>query len=287
MIYWITVNYHSTQLIEELIQSIPFSTKSNSQLIIINNSPEDSSIHRLKSDCILILDAPQNLGFGGGCNLGLEWVYQQDNQGIVWLINPDTHLPENAASNAINIFQQYPQLSIIGTLVEEADQSIWLGGGIFNPKTGEILPQIYCQSLHDQSLITVDWVSGCSLILNLHHFKTCPQFDVDYFLYYEDFDFCIRYRQQGHQLAITPNIKIFHQSSSITSQYPSLKLESQIYSYLLSLEKNADLSAFLYRLFRISLVSFIFIWINPQTGWPKLKGVVRYLNRILSRLRLK
>jgi GT2 family glycosyltransferase len=287
MLYWITVNYYSTELIQDLIHSIPFALRKNHQFIIINNSPEDTSIYNLKSDSIIILDAPQNLGFGAGCNLGLNWVYQQDKKAILWLINPDTRLPENAASNAIHCIEKYPHLSIIGTLVEQADQSIWLGGGIFNPKTGEILPQIYNQSCHNQSLIATDWVSGCSLLLNLRHFTTCPQFDEDYFLYYEDFDFCMRYRQQGHQLAITSNIKIFHQSSSITRQYPRLKLEQQIYSYLLSLEKYANSAAYLYRLIRISLVSLIFLLINPKIGLPKLKGVIRYLQRILSGLRLK
>ncbi|MGB3401598.1 MAG: glycosyltransferase [Microcoleaceae cyanobacterium] len=279
--YWITVNYHSTQLIQKLIHSISIQHQTDNRLIIINNSPQDASIYQLKSDFIMILDAPGNLGFGGGCNIGLNWVYKQDKNAIVWLINPDTQLPQNAISNAINITRQYPHLSIIGTLVEQADQSIGLGGGLFNPKTGEILPQIYRELCHDQSLIAIDWVSGCSMILNLRHFTTCPQFDIDYFLYYEDFDFCLRYRQQGHQLAITPNIKIFHQSSSITNQYPRLKLESQIYSYLLSLEKYASPAAFLYRLIRISLVSLIFILINPQISLPKLKGVIRYWKRIL------
>jgi GT2 family glycosyltransferase len=282
MIYWITVNYYSTDYIKGLIHSISSQSQINYQLIIVNNSPDDSSIFKFKSDRILILDALQNLGFGAGCNMGLNWVYQQDKKAIVWLINPDAYLTENAALNAIECFHQNPTLSILGTLVQEPDGTVWLGGGTFNPKTGKILPQAYHNSLQKNTLISIDWVSGCSLLINLNQFKKCPHFDSDYFLYYEDFDFCMRYHQQGHQLAITPNITVVHYPSSISDQYPHLKLEHRIYSYLLSLEKYANASAFGYRLIRISLVSFIYLFISPARGLSKSKGLIRYFRRIFS-----
>jgi GT2 family glycosyltransferase len=282
MIYWITVNYYSTHHIERLIQSILSQSQINYQLIIVNNSPDDLSIYQFKSDRILILNAPKNLGFGEGCNMGLNWVYQQDKKAIIWLINPDAYLTENTALNAIECFQQNPTLSVLGTLVKEPDGKIWLGGGIFDPKTGDILPQAYHNSLQKNTLISIDWVSGCSLLVNLTQFKKCPQFDSDYFLYYEDFDFCLRYRQQGHLLAITPNITVYHYPSSITDQYPSLKLEHRIFSYLLSLKKYARSSAFYYRFFRIISVSLTALLISPATGLHKLKGVIRYLGWVFK-----
>lgn len=282
MIYWITVNYYSTQLIERLIHSIPVKSTIPYRVIIVNNSHDNSSIHKLKSDTIFVLDAPENLGFGGGCNLGLNWVYQQNKNAIIWLINPDACLPENAAFDAIESFNQNPELSMLGTLIEEPDGKVWLGGGKFNPKTGEIIPQVYSKFSQHQTSISIDWVSGCSLLINLNQFNNSPHFDSDYFLYYEDFDFCMRYRQQGHKLAITPNITVSHYPSSITSQYPYLKLEHQIYSYLLSLKKYASSSAFYYRFFRIISVSLITLLISPSTGLHKLKGVIRYLGWVFK-----
>ncbi|MGB3535197.1 MAG: glycosyltransferase [Microcoleaceae cyanobacterium] len=278
MIYWITVNYYSTQYIERLINSIVSQSQLNYQIIIVNNSVDDDLIHQFASDKILIIDSPHNLGFGDGCNIGLNWVYQRDKNAIVWLINPDTVLPQNAAVEALKFTQQNPHLSIVGTLVKEANNTVSLGGGIFNKITGEILPKVYDKSLQNQSLITIDWISGCSMLINFNQFKNCPQYDSDYFLYYEDFDFCMRYRTLGHQLAITPNITVIHHPSSITNQYPNLKLEHQIYSYLLSLKKYASLSAFYYRFFRIISVSLIALLISPSTGLNKLKGVIRYLH---------
>ncbi len=276
MIYWITVNYYSTQLIQRLVHSIPIQSKIDYRLIIINNSPDDTSIYKLHSDHILILDSPKNLGFGEGCNIGLNWVYQQDNTAIVWLINPDTVLPKNALIQAVECFTKNTNLSILGTLIEETNGTVNLGGGTFNPKTGKILPQSYSEIEQSDPLISIDWISGCSLLINLGQFNHCPQFDSDYFLYYEDFDFCMRYQQQGHQLAITPKITVFHHPSSITRQYPSLKLEQSIYSYLLSLKKYAPSLTCWYWLIRISLVTLISLVIMPKVGLPKLKGLLKY-----------
>ena len=277
MIYWITVNYYSTSCIERLIHSISSESKNYFQFVIVNNSPDDRSVLNLKSENIIILNSPDNIGFGAGCNLGLNWVYQKDKNAIVWLINPDTCLPKNAIHQAVECFHKNHDFSILGTLIQEADGTINLGGGRFNPKTGEILPQVYSGKKNQNPLIAIDWVSGCSLLINFKKFTHCPQFDDDYFLYYEDFDFCLRYHQQGHQLAITPKITVFHNTSAITRQYPRLKLEHSIYSYLLSLKKYATPVAFGYRLLRISLVSLISLIMFPSVAIPKLRGVVRLL----------
>ncbi|MBE9144015.1 glycosyltransferase family 2 protein [Planktothrix mougeotii] len=294
MIYWITVNYYSTELIQRLIDSIVIDTFHkivetrhgaslqgiDYQIIIINNSPDDRSIHQLNSPSILVLDAPENIGFGRACNLGLNWVYQQNDQAIVWLINPDAYLSKNVLSQAIELFKDYPELSILGTVIYNSKGEIEFTEGQFNPKTGII--KVYNQlskTLQNQPYQLTEWVSGCSLLINLKKFKECPQFDPNYFLYYEDFDFCLRYRNQGHQIGITSQIKVFHQTSSITQRNPNLKLQYSIYSYLLTLDKHTSKLILLYWLFRISLISLITLSVTPQKSWYKLKGVINFIFR--------
>ncbi|WP_375339737.1 glycosyltransferase family 2 protein, partial [Okeania hirsuta] len=100
------------------------------------------------------------------------------------------------------------------------------------------------------------------MLINLKNFEKCPQFDEDYFLYYEDFDFCRRYAKQGHEIAITQKISVVHQPSSITNKNPELKLEHSIYSYLLSLEKHTSKLVLIYRLLRITMVALFYLPIN-------------------------
>lgn len=247
-------------------------------MIIVNNSPDESSIYRLKSDSVIIIESGENLGFGRACNLGLNWIYEQNPQAIIWLINPDAYLPENSLKKAYKFLKKYPEVSILGTTVYEPDGKIWFGGGQFNPKNGTIIEiKGLSPELEEAPYISMDWVTGCSLMLNLRNFTVCPKFDEDYFLYYEDFDFCQRYAKQGHKIGLTQEIPVIHQPSSITSNNPDLKLQHSIYSYLLSLKKHTHPSVLIYRLTRITLTSLIFLPFNFKMSLNKLKGLFMYV----------
>ncbi|MGD1713024.1 glycosyltransferase family 2 protein [Dapis sp. BLCC M172] len=123
------------------------------------------------------------------------------------------------------------------------------------------------------------------MLINLKNFEKCPQFDEDYFLYYEDFDFCRRYIKQGHKIAITKTISVIHQPSSITNKKPELKLEYSIYSYLLSLEKHTNKLVLIYRLLRITIGALFYLPINYKIAGAKLKAIGKFIryNRRLGR----
>lgn len=279
MIYLITVNYEAADLIRELLASVRSQLETAALLVIVNNSPNDAGVRGLAGDGVQILEAGENLGFGGGCNLGLAWVYARDPGAIAWLINPDARLEVGALRHAIAFCQTYAHLAIVGTLIREGDGSIWFAGGTFNPQDGTILA---ATTLPDSTAayLDTDWVTGCSLILNLANFAECPQFDRRYFLYYEDFDFCRRYGQQGQAIALAPQIQVIHQPSSITGREPSRKYRISTTSYLLALETHTAPQVLLYRLGRIVGHALKISLVEPQTAIAIIKGVFDYLVRV-------
>jgi len=279
MIYLITVNYYSSELIDNLISSISQNSKVSYRLLIINNSFEDKLINRFRSDSVIVIESNKNLGFGSACNLGLDWVYSQDPCAIVWLINPDAYLLENSIEKVIRLLDQYPEISIAGTIIYTEDGDIWFAGGDFNSKTGDVTSkQFLCSETNIKYFIS-EWVSGCSLIVNLRRFKSCPQFDPAYFLYYEDFDFCKRYGNQDHLVVVTPHISVVHNPSSITNKNIINKLKYSTSSYLLTLQKYTSSSTFLIRFIRIFLYAVILLPIKPREALGKLYGIFLYLRK--------
>ncbi|MBM0742409.1 glycosyltransferase family 2 protein [Phormidium sp. CLA17] len=277
MIYLITVNYYSAELIAKLLASIhqgQAQVDVDYQLIVVNNSAaEDCS--KLASDRVLILEAGENLGFGGGCNLGLNWVFERDRAATAWLINPDTTLSENSLNHAAQFCKIHPMLSIIGTIISEPSGKIWFAGGEFVPETGKIIAKT--ESPHQlANYVETSWVTGCSLLVNFQNFNHCPQFDPAYFLYYEDFDFCRRYAQQGHRIVITEQIQVVHQPSSITNRTPSLTLQHSTFSYLLALERHTSQKVFGYRLSRILFHALRASVVQPKRAIAILKGVLNF-----------
>ncbi|MGJ5674461.1 MAG: glycosyltransferase [Nostochopsis sp.] len=276
MIYFLTVNYYSTHLIAKLIGSLPNHKNLDFKVVIINNSPNDDSIDNLKDDYVIILNAVKNLGFGNACNLGLEFIYTEDSQAIVWIINPDAYFQENHLEKLQLFFKSHPEISILGTIIHTPADEVWFAGGYFNAKTGEISTRnLFTEKNRD--FVKCDWITGCSFIINFCNFGECPLFDPAYFLYYEDFDFCQRYAQQGHLIAVTQQFGVIHQPSSITNKYVFRKMTNSTYGYLLSLERYTNKLVFSLRLNRLIFNALVLMFIKPQIGLGKIYGVFLYL----------
>ena len=281
-LYFLTVNYNSSSLVARLIESLPKNSDDKYRLVIVNNSPEDKNIFELENKRIKIIAAEQNLGFGRACNLGLEWVYRQNSQAIVWLINPDAYFNSDTVETEISptswviaFFQNHPQISILGTTVYNSESQITAAGGTFTPGTAALavvdsLPEI------KQDYFKTNWVSGCSLLINLANFDRCPHFDPRYFLYYEDLDFCLRYGQQGHQIAITPLLKVFHDTSSISDRNLLQKYRHITKSYLIHIEKYGSLTTFIWTNIRLYSNTVRLLLFRPKQGLGKLIGIYEY-----------
>lgn len=279
MIYFLTVNYYSTELIRNLQQSIALIAQIPYQLIIVNNSVDDATIVTLNNAHTMILNTQKNLGYGLACNVGLQWIYQTDPNAFVWIINPDTVLLNNALHKAQDFLETHPELSIVGSIVYDGNGEIWFAGGRFIPQIGEIFADTSIHKNSENDYEFCDWITGCSLLINLSNFSSCPQFSADYFLYYEDFDFCQRYAAEGHLVAITPQIEIVHQASSITSRDAYQKSKHSTYSYLLTLKKYTNQLVFWLRLLRVVLHAIVLLPLNQPKATGTLSGVFHYLNR--------
>ncbi|MGL5832524.1 MAG: glycosyltransferase [Waterburya sp.] len=305
LLYFLIVNYNSSSLIKRLIDSLDSNFAPEYQIVIVNNSPTDQELFQLKSANIKIIEAQKNLGFGKACNLGLDWIYRHNSEAIVWLINPDAYfesvpvkgdksqmslaiakhrqsLIAEGVAKPIAFFAQHPEISILGTVVYNPAGEITSVGGTFVPGTAAlgILTSLPKELSSDYFL--TDWVSGCSLIINLANFPQCPSFDPRYFLYYEDLDFCLRYGQQGHQIAVTPWLKVFHDTSAISDRNLLTKYQHVTKSYLIHVEKHGNLATFVLTNLRMSLNTFRLLILKPEEGLGKLIGIYNYWQARLS-----
>ena len=278
VLYFLIVNYNSSDLVSRLLDTLK-NNSSDYRVVIINNSAEDKAIARLKNDRAVIIEAMENLGFGRACNLGLNWIYKQDSKAIVWLINPDAYFDvkqNRVVSSAIAFFQNHPQISILGTTVYNSEGNLTDAGGTFVPDTAALKTITSIPENNLESYSNTDWVSACSLLINLANFPQCPNFDPRYFLYYEDLDFCLRYGQQGHQIAVTDLLRVIHDTSSITNRNLYRKYKHITHSYLVHIEKHGSLQTFILTNIRMLLNTLRLIIIKPQQGAGKLVGFYSY-----------
>lgn len=286
VIYFITVNYHSTELIKQLLKSIS-AARQEYQLLIVNNSPEDDSLNQiaLANSAVKIINAHANIGFGSACNLGIEYVYNLNSQAIIWLINPDVILENKAVVYISDCLKKEPSVAILGTRVRDLDSNIWFGLGTFNPWTGSLKHELKKEEDYAFQVNTINcrWVSGCSLILNLKQFDHCPSFDPHYFLYYEDADLCEHYYQKGCRIAVTQAVLVTHAVSAISKRNLSTQFKHATYSKLYFLKKHGTAFAlWLNIIYMLALVVLLFPK-NRPVALGRLQGLKNFIYGQISK----
>jgi N-acetylglucosaminyl-diphospho-decaprenol L-rhamnosyltransferase len=287
-IYFITVNFHCSELIADLISALDLHQEVACSLIIVNNSPVDTSIEPLGSDPrVTLLQASQNMGFGSGCNLGLAYAYKQDHTALAWLINPDARLLPEAISYVRTCLTNDTEIAILGTRIKDMNGELWFSHGSFNPWIGSIKDR-FENDLVGSTPITVHptrWLSGCSMVFNLANFDHCPQFDTQYFLYYEDTDICIRYHRLGYRLMVTQAILVEHKVSAIIQRAPRAKYRHATFSKLYFLHRHATSLALGLNLIYFALQPLTFLQKDHAKAKGTWAGLLDYAIWVLRQIR--
>ncbi|MEM8805748.1 MAG: glycosyltransferase [Cyanobacteria bacterium P01_G01_bin.38] len=294
--YFVVVNYHSTPLIRLLISSIealelPEASQIDYQILAVNNSPEDTAIHQLATMVkqLSVIEAQANLGFGHGCNLALQQIYQINPKALVWLINPDTLLCPNALAYVNAALAEEPDIAILGTGITDTQGEAWFSRGTFNPWLGYIGHRDSDRRAghRDESMklsMPSRWVSGCSLIVNLANFADCPLFDTRFFLYYEDNDLCERVFRAGLKVRVTRESLVIHDVSAIVRQDWSNKYKNTTFGRLLFLQTHGKITGFLVNIALIIGLIVVFGPFKPSVSQGRVQGLWMFLSKgLLSR----
>ena len=181
------------------------------RILLVDNGSTDSSCDHLTKALpgVEILQTGANLGFGGGCNVGIRRALAAGAE-YVWLINSDATADPGALSALVRVADLNPELGAVGSVLFEAgtaDQIQLWGGGRINLLLG--------RSNHCLSAGDVDFVSGASMLLRRSALEDVGLFDeASFFMYWEDTDLCFRLRGAGWQLAVAADSHIWHKQSA-------------------------------------------------------------------------
>lgn len=156
---------------------------------------------------IVFIQSKENLGFAGGNNLALEIVINNSNipdDARVFLLNPDTFITNTALQTLNNLKGDNFICGCQIKLYDKPREEGFLGAykifkpfGIIRPvKNGNHLQQI-------------DYIYGAALYTTKKTFIKNGLLPLDYFLYWEETDWCYRSRSKGIILTVEKNAIIF------------------------------------------------------------------------------
>ena len=222
----------NSNILEKCLSSIDPSVK----IIIVENSSkfinEDHISNKYKN--VSIFCSGENTGYGRGNNYGLQRVDTK----YALILNPDIICEKNYFENIKNYLNDELDFTIIGS--QYLDNDTYAPAGFFDSELN-LKDADYTQDLN---LSKVDWVVGCSMLLNLKKFKSKSIFDENFFLFFEEFDLCKFLKKNGEKVYSSSKLIVNHfgfkSSTDLTDEIDLIKLRNWHYmwSYFYYHKKN-------------------------------------------------
>ncbi len=216
----VVLNWNGWQDTLACLASLQRLDYSHFNLLVVDNGSTDGSVAYIQNamPSVELLQSGANLGFGGGCNVGIRHVLARGAD-YVWLVNSDSTVDPHALSALVQVADQNPELGSVGSVLYEADKraqiQLW-GGGRINLWLG--------QSRHRLSPGPLDFISGASLLLRCAALEEVGLFDeATFFMYWEDADLAFRLRRAGWTSGVAGKSSVWHkQSASLGKGSPLL-----------------------------------------------------------------
>jgi GT2 family glycosyltransferase len=187
----------------------------NFNIVVVDNDSSDESTEKIAQSMpsVELIQSGSNLGFGGGCNVGMRAAMSRGAD-YVWLINSDATADPSALSALVEVANAAPALGSVGSVLFEADTvdsvQLW-GGGQVRLWTG--------QCHHQRAPAALDFISGASVLLRCDALRMVGLFDEStFFMYWEDTDLAFRLREAGWGLAVASQSRVWHKLSASVGQ---------------------------------------------------------------------
>lgn len=208
----VVVHYRGAADTTACIQSLRQYAAATPILIVDNASPDGSgrAVGAAFADepMVTVLSAGANLGFGGGCNLGIEEALRRwPGLRHVLLLNPDAVLTGGCLDALLATAARQPAAGLVGARILRPDGSVYYENGR--------LPRLTLSGFHRPAPAgngdyEAGFVTGCCMLLDADLLRHGLRFHAPFFLYGEDADLCCEVRRRGRRLWVSRAALVLH-----------------------------------------------------------------------------
>ncbi len=206
----VIVNYKTPHLTMEAARSVLHEPNVR-RVIIVDNASGDGSAEQFKrefadtAERVQIIASEQNLGFGGGNNLGARSAGGE----YLFLLNSDAVANPGCVAALREVLKNQPDVGLIAPAVILAETGKLQPGthGVFPTPRALLTRQTTASDADD---LEPEWISGVAFLARRAEFEAFGGFDESLFMYYEDVDLCRRYRLRGLKAAREPRVTVVH-----------------------------------------------------------------------------
>lgn len=232
----IIVNYNAEKLLLDCVKSIYKSNNDTTlEVIIVDNDSKDNSRKLISSEYPQVqwVQNTENVGFAKANNQAMKIAKGQ----YIMLLNNDTVVLDKALDKLVQFLDKNPETAAAGPRILNADKSLQLSCrrglpnavnsiGYFS-KLYKVFPNNkalggYAMTyISDKASHEVECLSGAAMVVRKTVIDKIGGLDENFFMHFEDVDFCLRIGKLGYKLFYVHDSEIIHlkgQSSKLRSK---------------------------------------------------------------------
>lgn len=225
------VNYRTADLAINAVQSAEedLSSLGAATLEVVDNDSADGSFEKLdaalaaKGDWARVVRADRNGGFSYGNNFAIRPALNQTPAPeFVLLLNPDTEIERGAIVAMVNFLRENPKAGIAGARIIWPDGTPRASAFRFPGLASEfyeasslgvisrLFPTAALSRGAPEATCLADWVPGAAMMIRKEVFDAIGLMDEDYFLYFEELDFCLQANRAGWECWYLREATVMH-----------------------------------------------------------------------------
>jgi len=226
-VFIIILNWNNWPDVSDCLESIKNNDYPNYQVVIVDNGSKDQPPTPPVGwpTEIKVIYNRENLGFAGGNNVGIKYALDHGAD-YVLLLNDDTIVGRSFLSKLVAAAESAPEIGLAGPKIyfyppageaSEEKNKIWSAGGELNWLRNKGTLRGWGEDDGGQydnpAVQEMPHLTGCCLLAKTKAIEKIGLLSEDYFLYYEDTDWCLKAGKAGYRRVFVPEAEIWHKVS--------------------------------------------------------------------------
>lgn len=248
-------HHNGQQMLADCLWSLTKTEYDNFRIYLVDNASSDGSPQWARENYpqIKMVSSQQNLGYAGGCNLGIRSTTEE----YIVLLNNDTEVRPDWLSKLAS------ELDRDDTVAAAQPKILWLKDrSLFDYSGGaggmmDVFGFPYCLGRlfdakekdlgqYDGGVKDIFWASGSASIYRRSVLDKVGLLDQDFFMHMEEIDLAWRMHLAGHRVIAVPDSVIYHISGGSLPAGNFRKMYLNHRNSLLMLWKNYSLASLMW-----------------------------------------
>ncbi|MBC7555307.1 MAG: glycosyltransferase family 2 protein [Taibaiella sp.] len=243
----ITVNFNQKLVTEELLASV-FATNTYAalELIVVDNGSEINEVPgwQERFPNIKFIRSEQNLGFAGGNNLGIK----QAGGDYLFFVNNDTEFTPGLVQALAETLDKHPECGMVSPKIkyyDQPDRLQYAGFTAMNYYTARnrCVGQFEIDNgQYEKNTGETGFIHGAAMMLRREAIIKAGLMPENYFLYYEEMDWCERVKKARYTIWVNMQALIYHKESVSVGSKSALKEYFMNRNRILFIRRNCSLT---------------------------------------------